>query len=138
MASRFLSDLAGERKAGEPETDFFLHLFLGVFLGVESHADLQIQMRILDIQDFIKLMEIAVESDARFYALGQTDRDEVIRQILTGMDCVTAIETVDFAPLSAKAIRRIKAFEDLCNARLADHVPPPHEVLPASASETLH
>ncbi len=138
MVFEFLSDLAGERKTDEPESDLFLLFSLGVLFGAKSTADLLIQMKVLDNQDFVNLMNTAVELDARFYALGQEDRDEVIRQICAGMDCVTVIETVDFAPLSAKAIRRIKAFEDLCDARLADHVPLPHETPPDSASQTRH
>ena len=138
MVCEFLSGLAGERKTDEPESDFFLLLFLGVFFGAKSNADLLIQMKLSDNHDFVKLMNVAVESDARFYALDQEDRDKIIRQILAGMDCVTAIETVDLAPLSPKAIERIEAFEELCDARLADHVPPPHDAPPVSASEILH
>lgn len=138
MAFGFLSDLAGEGKTDEPESDFFLLLSLGVFFGAKSNADLLIQMKLSDDQDFVKLMTGAVEQDARFYALSQADQDKVIKQILAGSDCMTAIESIDLAPLSSKAIRRIEAFEELCDARLADHVPLPHDALPASASKTRH
>ena len=132
----FLAEIAEheeDESTKEPETDFFVPFALGKLFEAKGFADLLVQMKLLVDQDFVKLINTAVEMDARFYALSQTDRDEVLRQILAGMDCATVIEAVDPAPLSAKAIRRIKSFEDLCDTRLAEQaarVPP--------ISETLH
>ena len=137
----FLAEIAEseeDQSTAEPQSDFFLLLFLGVFSGAKSNADLLIQMKLMDDQDFVKLMTVVVEQDARFYALSQADRDKVIERILAGSDCMTAIESIDLAPLSPKAIERIEAFEELCDARLADHVPLPHDALSVSASETRH
>ncbi len=131
----FLAEIAEHEKDESTEksqTNFLVPFALGKLFDTKSFAELFVQMKILSDRDFVRLISIAVELDARFYDLSQTDRDEAIRQILAGVDCVEAVEGDDPAPLSARAIRRIKTFEDLCDARLADRsasVPPVLETL---------
>ncbi len=133
----FLAEIAEHEKDESTEksqTDFLVPFALGKLFDTKSFAELFVQMKLLSDQDFVKLLGIAVELDARFYDLSQTNRDEAIRQILAGVNCVEAVEGDDPVPLSAKAIKRIESFEKQCELRLANHsasVPPVPE-------ETLH
>ncbi len=133
----FLAEIAEHEKDESTEksqTNFFVPFALGKLFDTKSFAELFVQMKILSDRDFVRLISIAVELDARFYDLSQTNRDEAIRQILAGVDCVEAVEGDDSAPLSARAIKRIEEFQEQCDALFADHsasVPPVPE-------ETLH
>ena len=132
----FLAEIAEheeDESTDEPETDFFVPFALGKLFETKGFADLFVQMKLLSDRDFVRLISITVELDARFYDLSQANRDEAIRQILAGVNCVEAVEGDDPPPLSVRAIQRIESFERLCDARLAEQaarVPP--------ISETLH